>query len=132
MLIALLGAASRAHAQPTDADRDAILSLAAEVPLVLRDQGFEAYAGLFHPQFSKWFIESGTVRERAEFLADIRHWNDAGNRAVSAELKPVSLHVDGDVAVLRSVMRERFRDVQGSESAFTFRATTVFRETGRT
>ena len=39
------------------------------VPLALKQDGFDAYADLFHPDYTNWYMGSDTVRDRETFLA---------------------------------------------------------------
>ena len=63
--------------------------------MVLTTQGFDAYAALFHPEYTNW---SGGERvlDRAGFPEAVRTWHDAGNHAVCAALHPVSARRDGE------------------------------------
>jgi ketosteroid isomerase-like protein len=90
-------------------DRDEIRALEEGVALVLANEGFESYAALFHPEYTNW---SGgpNVMEREAFLEAVRGWYDAGNRAVAAEMRPMSIEVLGDLALSRYVLREEFND----------------------
>lgn len=88
---------------------EAVLALEGGAAMVLTTQGFDAYAALFHPEYTNW---SGGERvlDRAGFLAAVRAWYDAGSHAVCAALHPVSVDVVGDLAYSRYLMREEFND----------------------
>lgn len=92
--------------------------------MVLARDGFDAYAALFHADYTNW---SGGVEavDRATYLARVRTWHDAGNRAVATEMHPVSIEIEGDLAISRYILREEFND----GTAFVGRFTSVARRT---
>ncbi|MGE0040656.1 MAG: nuclear transport factor 2 family protein [Vicinamibacterales bacterium] len=100
--------ADQAPADPPD-DPAAVLALEGGAAMALAEQGFDAYAALFHPDYTNW---SGGERvlDRAAFLAAVRAWYDAGNHAVCAALHPLSVDIAGDIAYSRYLMREEFND----------------------
>jgi ketosteroid isomerase-like protein len=90
-------------------ERDEVRALEEGVALVLANEGFDAYAALFHPDYTNW---SGgpKVLDREAFLEAVRRWYDAGNRAVAVEMRPLSIELLGDLALSRYVLREEFND----------------------
>lgn len=106
-----------AHADPA-ADRRAVEALEQSYAMVLAEQGFEAYAALFHPDYTHW-ADGGVVRDRATFLASVRRWYDAGNRATAVSMKPISTDLLGDYALARYELREDFSNGESFVGRFT-------------
>lgn len=86
-----------------------MLALEKDVALVLANQGFDAYAALFHPEYTNW-SGGDTVLDRQAFLGRVGAWYDAGNRAVSTAIQPVTIEIMGDLALSRYTQREEFSD----------------------
>jgi len=107
-----------------EADRAAVRALEEGVALVLARDGFDAYAALFHDGYTNWSGGAAPV-DRATYLARVRTWYDAGNRAVATAMRPVSIDIEGDLAISRYVLREEFND----GTAFVGRFTSVARRT---
>ncbi|WP_308911531.1 nuclear transport factor 2 family protein [Pseudokordiimonas caeni] len=108
----------------TSADREAVLKLEESIALVLANDGFEPYAALFHPDYTNW-INQDVLMTREDYLNAVRGWYDAGNKAVSTHLVPISLDIHGDIAISRSRLREDFND----GTAFVGRFVTVSKKT---
>lgn len=108
----------QAPARAETADQRAVRELEAGVALVLTRQGFDAYAALFHPDYSNW-TGRGAPINRAEFLAGVKQWHGAGNHAVAVALQPISFEVFGDVALSRYRLREDFKDGSSFVGRFT-------------
>lgn len=100
-----LGFASAAYAQ--DEERD-VLAMERDLALVLTRDGFNAFAALFHDDFTLWI--DGRETTRAEYLPPVAAWRAAGNGAISTQMRPVSIDVFGDLALSRYVLRENFVD----------------------
>lgn len=98
-----------ASARAESPDQRAVRELETQVAMVLTRQGFEAYAELFHPDYSNWTGRSPPIG-RAEFLGGVRRWHGAGNHAVAVAVQPISFEVFGDVALSRYRLREDFKD----------------------
>ncbi|MGD9906746.1 MAG: nuclear transport factor 2 family protein [Vicinamibacterales bacterium] len=119
------GTAPAPTTRDVEADRAAVRALEEGVALVLARDGFDAYAALFHDGYTNWSGGPEPV-DRATYLARVRSWYDAGNRAVATEMRPVSIDIEGDLAISRYVLREEFTD----GTAFVGRFTSVARRTG--
>ena len=104
----LLGQAALAD-PAAEQDRAAIRQLEEGVARVLADEGFDAYADLFHADYSNWG-DGGVARDRAAFLSDVQRWHAGGGHAVATHMAPLSIEVFGDLALSRYVLREDFND----------------------
>jgi hypothetical protein len=91
------------------ADREQVLALEQNVALVLANQGFDAYAALFHPEYTNW-SGGDAVLDRQAYLDRVRPWYDAGNRAVATDIRPITVDIMGDLALSRYTLREDFSD----------------------
>jgi ketosteroid isomerase-like protein len=109
-IAALVGSCGRVT-PPSDPamDREQVLALERDVALVLANEGFDAYAALFHPDYNNW-SGGDSVIGREAFLRRVKAWYDAGNRAVAVEIRPVSTEIMGDLAYSRYALREDFAD----------------------
>lgn len=99
-------------------DRAEIIRLNEYVPLALKAEGFDRYAALFHADYTNWSMSGTKPLTRAEFLAAVERWFDAGNYATESEVVPVSLELFGDFAYLRHFQKEVFMAPDGKRSAF--------------
>ncbi|MGE0815474.1 MAG: nuclear transport factor 2 family protein [Vicinamibacterales bacterium] len=96
--------------QPDTAeDRAQVLALERDVALVLAKQGFDAYAALFHADYTNWSGGDAAL-DRQTYLDRVKTWYDAGNHAVAVNIRPVSIEIMGDLALSRYVLREQFSD----------------------
>lgn len=98
-----------ARGQAGGTDREEVLALERDVALVLAQQGFDAYAALFHPDYTNW-SGGDTVLTRQAYLDRVKPWYEAGNRAVATDLRPVTIEILGDYALSRYRLREDFTD----------------------
>lgn len=92
-----------------EGDRAQVLALERDVALVLAKEGFDAYAALFHADYSNWSGGDAAL-DRQTYLDRVKTWYDAGNRAVAVDIKPVSIEIMGDLALSRYILREEFSD----------------------
>lgn len=99
------GSASSAHSPH---EGEAVLAMERDLALVLTRDGFDAFATLFHDDFTLWI--DGRETTRAEYLPPVAAWRAAGNGAISTQMRPVSIDVFGDLALSRYVLRENFVD----------------------
>lgn len=90
-------------------DRVQVLALERDVALVLAQEGFDAYAALFHADYSNWSGGDAAL-DRHTYLDRVKTWYDAGNRAVAVDIRPVSIEIMGDLALSRYTLREEFSD----------------------
>lgn len=108
--VAACGSPPQPAAPPDPAtDREEILALERDVALVLANEGFEAYAARFHPEYTNW-SGGDTVLDRQAYLDRVRTWYDAGHRAVATTIVPITIDLIGDVALSRYTLREEFSD----------------------
>jgi hypothetical protein len=113
LLVAIGGASCGRAPSPLSAgdpavEREQVLALERNVALVLANEGFDAYAALFHPDYTNWGGDA--VLGRQAYLDRVRPWYDAGNRAVATDIHPISIEIIGDLAVSRYLLREDFSD----------------------
>lgn len=99
-------------------EQQALIDLNQQIPLMLPRDGFAAYSAQFHPAYTNWYMGGARVRGRAEFLAAVEQWFQAGNHAVGSNITPLSVEIMGDTAYMRFVQEEIFNDAQGVESRF--------------
>lgn len=112
ILAGMISLASAARADSTEAPGQvqvAVRQLEERVARVLAVDGFDAYAALFHPDYSNWG-DGGVARDREAFLSGVRRWHAGGGHALSTQLTPLSVEVFGDLALSRYVLREDFND----------------------
>ena len=95
----------------TEADKEAILYIAENLPLILSEEGWDAYEAYFHPDYTNWSMIRDQVRTRDEFLGAVRSWYDAGNRASASTVRPVAfVPLAPDIVMLMRVQEETFVD----------------------
>lgn len=113
LLVVVAGAASCGSVTPPSADpakdREQVMALQRDVALVLANEGFDAYAALFHPDYNNW-SGGDSVLDRQTYLDRVKPWYEAGNRAVATDIRPVSIEIMGDLALSRYTLREEFSD----------------------
>ncbi|BDX05853.1 nuclear transport factor 2 family protein [Planctobacterium marinum] len=87
-----------------------IIELNRFVALAPKQVGYEAYAELFHPDFTNWYMagDKKSLRSRAEYLSLVSDWLHAGNYATFSKVDPISIDVLGDLAYVRQVKEEHF------------------------
>jgi len=87
-----------------------IIELNRWVALAPKQAGYEAYTELFHPNFTNWYMagDKKSLRSRAEYLALVKEWLDAGNYAIYSKVEPISVEIFGDIAYVRQIKEERF------------------------
>ncbi|MBL7472040.1 nuclear transport factor 2 family protein [Robertkochia sediminum] len=74
----------------SEQDKKEIEALKRSIPLVLAEQGWEAYESLFSENYQNWHMMSDEVRKRDEFLQSVRQWYEAGNRATDSEVASIA------------------------------------------
>ncbi|MGE3839742.1 MAG: nuclear transport factor 2 family protein [Hyphomonadaceae bacterium] len=106
--LALATASAPADAQCVP-DADRVLEQERGVALVLAEQGFDAYQTLFSPDFELWIDGRSLVRDA--YLAGVRSWYLAGNRAVATSIEQSEVtFLGGSHALARYVIREDFNN----------------------
>ena len=73
----------------TKNDKQEIERLARDLPLILSDEGWEAYQEKFSNDYMNWSMVSDQVRGREEFLSLVKKWYDEGNRANGTTIKSI-------------------------------------------
>lgn len=74
----------------TESDRKEIEALKKNIPLILANEGWEAYEKTFSKNYQNWHMLSDEVRTREEYLSLVKQWYDAGNRANDSEVESVA------------------------------------------
>jgi hypothetical protein len=80
------------------------------VPLAPKEAGYEAYAALFHPDYTNWYMvgDKETLTTREQFLAGVKSWLEAGNYSNYSKVVPISVEIFGDIAYVRHLQEEHF------------------------
>jgi ketosteroid isomerase-like protein len=124
LLAALLIAVKATHADETapnwDKDQLEIIEVNRWVPLAPKEAGYEAYAALFHPDYTNWYMvgDKEALTTRAQFLGGVKRWLDAGNYATFSKVVPISVEVFGDIAYIRHLQEEHFHHPDGEPTMF--------------
>lgn len=101
-------------------DQREIIELNRWVPLAPKESGYAAYAALFHPDYTNWYMvgDKETLTTREQFLGRVKQWLDAGNYATYSKVVPISVEVFGDLAYVRHLQEEHFHHPDKSPSKF--------------
>ncbi|GHF24889.1 hypothetical protein GCM10017044_19560 [Kordiimonas sediminis] len=91
-------------------EQQEIIELNRWVAMAPKEAGYEAYAALFHPDYTNWYMEGDqrSIRTRDAYLDAVKSWLDAGNYATYSKIVPVSVDIIGDVAYIRNLAEEHF------------------------
>ena len=73
----------------SEKDKKEIEALKRNIPLVLANEGWEAYEKLFSENYQNWSMMRDKVRQRDEFLPLVKDWCEAGNKAVGSEVESI-------------------------------------------
>jgi hypothetical protein len=76
--------------QISEQDKREIKELKQNTPMILANQGWEAYEQLFSEDYQNWSMMDDNVRERDEFLQIVKLWYEAGNRAVDSDVASIA------------------------------------------
>lgn len=99
----------------TEADKIEIEQLAKNIPLILSNQGWEAYESKFSQGYRNWSMTRDQVRTRKEYLGLVKDWYDAGNRATGSEVETIDfIPVAPDMTLYLHSQREEFNDPNDS------------------
>ncbi len=74
----------------SEADKKEIEALKRNIPLILANEGWEAYENKFSKNYQNWHMLGDQVRNREEYLSLVKQWYDAGNRANDSEVESVA------------------------------------------
>lgn len=101
-------------------EQSKIIELNRWVALAPKEAGFEAYAELFHPDFTNWYMagDKESLRTRADYLSLVKDWLEAGNYATFSKVTPISIDIFGDVAYIRQVKEEHFHHSDQAPTKF--------------
>ncbi|NNE06657.1 MAG: nuclear transport factor 2 family protein [Xanthomonadales bacterium] len=94
----------------------------------LRDQGMEAYAKRYHPDFRHWDITgSGRVSDHAGAVAAWSRFDEAGHVITCTHVIPVTIDIVGDLAYARLVYEQANRMADGAMTYGAWRMFDVFK-----
>lgn len=99
----------------------------------LRDEGLEAYARRYHPDFRHWDI-SGTGR-MGTYDSAIKAWtrfHEAGHQITCTHVIPVSIDLVGDRAYARLIYEQTNTMADGELTSGVWRMFDVFKRNGDT
>lgn len=88
--IFILGCNTTESYQITQKDKKEIETLKRSIPLILANEGWEAYEKMFSKNYQNWHMLGDEVRNREEYLSLVKQWYDAGNRANDSEVESVA------------------------------------------
>lgn len=71
-------------------DKIEIEALKQRIPLLLANEGWEAYESNFSADYQNWHMLSDEVRDRDDFLPLVKQWYEEGNRAIGSEVETVA------------------------------------------
>lgn len=78
--------------------------------------GADAYGAILADGFSRWTIGSKLVNDKMAWVEGVREWFDDGWRVSDREVRMVEVHVSGDVAFTRRVVKETYLGPDGDSS----------------
>lgn len=74
----------------SEKDKKEIETLKKNIPLILANQGWEAYEKKFSKNYKNWHMLGDQVRDREEYLSLVKEWYDAGNRPNDSEVESLA------------------------------------------
>ena len=99
----------------TESDKKAIENLARDVPMILSNEGWDAYANTFSDDYKNWSMIGDKVRERKEYLGLVKDWYDKGNRATGSSLESIDfIPIDSSNVLYLYALREEFNSSNDS------------------
>ncbi|SFR34009.1 hypothetical protein SAMN04490243_0765 [Robiginitalea myxolifaciens] len=99
----------------TESDKKAIADLARDIPLILSNEGWDAYTNTFTNDYKNWSMIGDKVRERKEYLSLVKDWYDKGNRATESRLNSIGfIPVDSSCVLFLYALREEFNSTNDS------------------
>ncbi len=75
--------------QISEKDKKEIENIKTQLPLILANEGWEAYENMFSKNYKNWAMLTDKVRERDEFLPLVKQWYDEGNRAIDSDVQTI-------------------------------------------
>lgn len=120
MAAILLSLSTGVFGQDWNKEQLDIIELNRWVALAPKEAGYQAYAALFHPDFTNWYMagDQASLRTREEYLALVKKWLDDGNYATYSKVVPISVEIFGDIAYVRQLKEERFSHPNEEPSQF--------------
>ncbi|MEO1258567.1 MAG: DUF4440 domain-containing protein [Bacteroidota bacterium] len=99
----------------TEEDRQQIEQQAKDLPLILSNEGWEAYEKHFSKDYQNWSMAGDQVRSREAFLGRVKQWYEAGNRATGSQIKTIDfIPITDDMVMYLHAQTEEFNDPQDS------------------
>lgn len=101
-------------------DQLEIIEINRWVPLAPKEAGYEAYAELFHPDYTNWYMvgDKEMLTTREQFLGGVKRWLDEGNYANFSKVVPISVEIFGDIAYVRHLQEEHFHHPDKAPTMF--------------
>ena len=91
MTIILFGCAQKVEDYTiSEEDKKEIEALKKNIPLILANEGWEAYEKKFSKNYQNWHMLGNQVRNREDYLFLVKQWYDAGNRANDSEVESIA------------------------------------------
>ena len=107
-----------------------IIELTRWVAMAPKQAGYQAYADLFYPDFTNWYMsgDKTSLRGREEYLALVKDWLSAGNHATYSEVDTISVDVIGDIAYIRQIKEEHFQHPDQPATKFVGHFASLFKK----
>jgi ketosteroid isomerase-like protein len=100
----------------TQQDKNTIEKIAKDLPLILTNEGWDAYQSYFAQDYQNWSMIGDQVRSRNEFLGLVKEWYDGGNRATASEIETIDfIPVGQDMVLYLHAQKEVFNDPQNPD-----------------
>ena len=118
----------------TDQDKLKIEELARDLPLILTNEGWDAYESNFSQDYQNWSMIGDHVRTRDEFLSLVKQWYDDGNRATGSDIQSIDfIPITPDLTMYLHSQQEEFVDpVDSSTNVRDIRFVSIYKkEEGR-
>ena len=95
----------------SEEDRLQIEQIARNLPLVLTNEGWDAYESHFAQNYTNWDMITEKTRARDEFLSAIKSWYNKGNHATASKAKTIDfIPVNKDMVIYLRSQKEEFND----------------------
>ena len=93
----------------TEDDKKEIKSLSNDVPLILTNEGWDAYADTFTMDYKNWSMTGEEVRGRKSYLGLVKNWFDQENRATGSTLKTTGfIPMNASEMLYQHTLEEKF------------------------
>lgn len=117
----------------SEADKKEIETLARDIPLILSNQGWDAYEEKFAQGYRNWSMTGDNVRSREAYLGLVKDWYDAGNRATGSEIETIGfVPISKDMTLYLNAQKEVFRNPEDTSTTLTrdIRFVSVYKKEG--